>query len=188
MAEKIEGLGEVRDALVAVPIELRRKVMVSLLRKAAQPIVRAAKANAPVAKKATRRVVPGLIRKTIGVARSKIHNGAGGVFGVFIKPIKPAGVKRITRQARRAGAAGPNFGDPYYYAFQEAGFHAVGRRKAGGSRQARAERVKASGARFISGLKFMGRAFESQRGAAVGIFRTDVVEKIIESFSKRTKR
>lgn len=188
MTEKIEGLGEVRAALIGVPIDLRRKVMLSLLRKAAQPIVRAAKANAPVAKKATRRVVPGLIRKTIGVARSKIHNGARGVFGVFIKPIKPAGVKRIARQARRAGAAGPNFGDPFYYAFQEAGFHAVGRRKVGGGRRARAERVKASGALFIPGLKFMGRAFESQRNAAVGIFRADVVEKIVESFNKRAKR
>ncbi len=188
MAEKIEGLGEVRDALINVPVDLRRKVMMSLLRKAAQPIVRAAKANAPVAKRSTKRVVPGLIRRTMGVARSKINNGQRGVFGVFIRPIKPAGVKRISRQARRAGAAGPNFGDPFYYAFQEAGFHAVGRRKAGGGRKARAERVKASGARFIPGLKFMGRAFESQRNAAVGIFRTDVVEKIVESFNKRTER
>lgn len=190
MAEivKVEGLDAVRKALLDTPIELRKKVMFSLLRKAAQPIARAAKANAPVAKRASRRVIPGLIKKTIGIARSRINNGALGIFGVFIKPIKPAGVKRVSRQARRSGLQGPNFGDPFYYRFQEAGFHAVGSRRVGGGRRSRPERVKASGARFIPGLKFMGRAFESQRNNAIGIFKRDAVEKIIETFTKKAKK
>src|SRR5574340_81751 len=144
MAEivRIDGLEEVRRALMETPVHLRKKVITRVLRKAAQPIVRAAKENAPVAKKSSKRVIPGLIRKTIGVAASRIHDGRNGVFGVYIRPLKPAGVKRITKAARKAGTQGPNFGDPFYYKFQEAGFHATGRKRIGGGRRARPERVK----------------------------------------------
>lgn len=190
MAEiiRMDGLQEVRLALINTPVKLRRKVLYKLLRKAAQPIVRAAKANAPVAKKATNRVIPGLVKRTIGIAKSRYRNESLGEFGVFIKPITPRGIKRIGRIARKAGVKGPNFGDPFYYAFQEAGFHAVGRRKVGGGRRVRAERIKSSGARFIQGKAFMGRAFEAERHNAVKRINVELVAESIAEFNRRAKR
>lgn len=190
MAEtvRIDGLEEVRRALMETPVELRRKVMYRLLRKAAQPIVRAARAGAPVASKATRRVVPGLLKKTIGVARSRIKQPARGEFGVYITALKPAGIKRIGRKARRSGAAGPNFGDPFYHRFQEGGFHAVGTRRIGGGRANRAAKVKASGARFIPGKAYLGQAYAAHRAAAVNTLRADLVTETVAAFQKKAKR
>lgn len=190
MAEtlRIDGLEEVRQALINTPVDLRKKVMYRLLRKAAQPMVRAARAGAPVAKKATGRVIPGLLAKMLGVRASRIKQPSRGEFGVFITATTPPGVKRLKRTARKAGAAGPNFGDPFYHRFQEGGFHAVGRRKVGGGRKSRAERLKASGARFIPGKQYLGRAYESHKQGFVDAFRADVVQAAVEAFNKRAKK
>jgi hypothetical protein len=49
MAEivKMEGFEQVRKALIETPKHLRLKVMLTVLRKAALPILRAARADAP---------------------------------------------------------------------------------------------------------------------------------------------
>lgn len=190
MAEiiRIDGLEEVRRALVETPVELRKKVIFRLLRRAAQPMVRAARAAAPRASKATRRVIPGLLQRTLGVRTSRIKQASRGEFGVFITATTPPGVKRLKRAARKAGAAGPNFGDPFYHKFQEAGFHAVGTRRVGGGKRARAERLKASGARFIPGKKYLGSAYEAHRMAFVQSFSADVVQAAVETFTRKAKR
>lgn len=178
---RIDGLDEVRRALMDTPVELRKKVIYRLLRKAAQPMLRAARAGAPRASKASRRVIPGLLQRSIGIRVSKIKRPAAGEFGVFITATTPPGVKRIKRAARKVGGAGPNFGDPFYHKFQEAGFHAVGRRSS-------ASRLKASGARFIPGKKYLGSAYESHKMGFVETFRVDVVQAAVEAFNKRAKR
>jgi hypothetical protein len=184
----ISGLEDVRLALINTPVELRKKVMYRLLRKAAAPIVRAAKANAPVAAKSTSRVIPGLLKRTLGVRRSTIKQPARGEFGVFITAITPPGIKRLKGRARKAGARGPNFGDPFYHRFQEGGFHAVGRRKVGGGRRARAERLIASGARRIPGKQYLGRAYDSQRRATVAFIQADLVAESVAAFNRRAKK
>lgn len=190
MAErvKIDGLEDVRQALINTPVDLRKKVMYRLLRKAAAPIVRAAKANAPVAARRTARVIPGLLKRTLGVRRSKIKKPARGDFGVFITAITPPGIKRLKGRARKAGLRGPNFGDPFYHRFQEAGFHAVGRRRVGGGMRTRAARLEASGARRIPGKQYLGRAYESQRRAAVALFQRDLVTESVAAFTRRVKK
>lgn len=190
MAEiiSIDGLEEVRRALVATPVELRKKVIYRLLRKAAQPMARAARSGAPRASKATRRVIPGLLQRSIGVRTSRIKQASRGEFGVFITATTPPGVKRLKRSARKSGVAGPNFGDPFYHRFQEAGFHAVGTRRVGGGKRARAERVKTSGARYIPGLQYLGRAYEAHRQSFVDTFRVDVVSAAVEAFSRMMKK
>jgi hypothetical protein len=185
MAEilRVEGLTDVRLRLQGLPIHLRKKVMYAVLRKAALPIIRAAKANAPVAKKATRRVIPGLIRNTIRTAVSKYKRPASGEFGIYIKPFVPGKIKSLKR---RAGSA-VYFGDPFYYKFQEFGFHAVGRRRVAGGRNRRAAALARGGYRFVSGKAFLGRAYDSGRTAALNMINTDVVQAITERFNKRAK-
>lgn len=185
---KIEGLEKVRLALLNTPVALRNKVIHSILRKAAQPILRVAKASAPVASKATKSVIPGLLKRTLGVTRSKLKSAARGEFGVFITARKPGAVKRIGRAASRAGMRGPNFGDPFYHRFQEGGFHAVGSSRVRGGKRERAENLKKSGARFIPGKKYLGSAFESQRHTAVSIIQSDLVKETVAAFEKRAKK
>lgn len=184
---KLEGLEDVRLRLESLPIHLRKKVMYALLRKAAAPIVRQAKANAPLAKKSTARVIRGLIKNTISVTRSKFKNPSVGEFGVFIQPRIPGKVRTLKRRATRGGGKGPNFGDPFYFKFQEFGFHATGRKKVGGGTRSRKSRLTAAGFKFIPGLQFLGRAFESQKSAALNLINSDLVKAITDQFNKRAK-
>jgi len=188
MAEfiSVEGLEDVRTRLFSLPIHLRKKVMYKTLLKAATPIVRAARANAPVAKKGTKRVIPGLVKNTIRVVISKFSNPSAGTFGVYVKPFVPGKVKSLQRRAKRGGHH-VYFGDPFYYKFQEFGFHAVGRRRVAGGRRRR-EAVLVSG-RFtkVPGKAFLGRAFDSGKAAALAMINTDVVQAITERFNKRAK-
>ncbi len=187
MAEiiRVEGLGELKTTLQGLPIHLRKKVMYRLLRKAAAPMLRAAKANAPVAKKATPRVIPGLIKRTMRILVSKYKKPARGDFGIYIKPMVPGKIKSLKRAASRGGVRGPNFGDPFYYKFQEFGFLAVGRSKAVGGKRARAERKASGGGRRVPGKEFMGRAFESGKGAALNMITSDLAKEIAAKFERK---
>jgi HK97 gp10 family phage protein len=156
----IEGLDDAKRAIEALTKDMRIKVVRGALREAARPIVRQARINAPV--------LTGLIRKRIGTFTSKIRRRQLGEVGVFIKP-------RISNQARRLKL---NNQDPYYYRWVEAGYHAVGSRRIKGGRETRARNLKASGARFIPGKIFMGRAFDSKKGEALSIFQSAIKKRI----------
>lgn len=160
MAEALEGLADAKAAIEALTKDLRRRVVRGALRDAAKPIVKAARANAPVK--------TGLVQKRIGVSASKIKNGRNGELGVYIRP-------RATKLARKTKLRSQ---DPYYYRFQEAGFHAVGSRRVSGGRRARAANLKKSKARFIPGKVFLGRAFESQQRNALAIFQAAIKKRI----------
>jgi len=162
MAEvlRVEGLKDAKAALDALTKDIRRKVVRGALRDAARPFVQAARANAPVR--------TGLLRKRIGTFTSKIKRGQNGEVGVYVKP-------RASNAARRAKIKSA---DPFYYRFQEIGFHAVGRRKIRGGRRARAANLKESGARFIPGKMFIGRAFAAQQRRALEIFQSAVKKRI----------
>ena len=168
MAEivSIEGLKDAKEAIEALTRDMRKKVVRGALRDAAKPIVQAARANAPVK--------TGLVRKRLGVSASKLKRGKNGEVGVYIRP-------RATSLARKTKNRAL---DPFYYRFQEAGFHAVGSKRINGGRKNRAARLKASGARFVPGKKFMGRAFESQQRSALAIFQ-DAIKKRIEQANQR---
>lgn len=161
---KMEGFEAVRLALLDTPKSLRKKVIHAILRKAAQPILREAKANAPVAKKSTKRVIPGLIKKTLGVTRSRLRSESRGEFGVFITARKPGQIKRLGRVARKSGARGPNFGDPFYHRFQEAG------------------------TKHMRAKQYLGAAFAAHKNQAVGIIQSDLVKATVAAFEKRAKK
>lgn len=181
---RVEGLADLKITLQGLPVHLRKKVMYALLRKAAAPILRASIANAPKAEKSTRRVISGLIKRTLKIAISKFKKPADGNFGVFIKPLAPGKIKSLQRRARKAGKS-VNFGDPFYYRFQEFGFHAVGRSKAVGGIRARAARKASGSFRFVPGKEFLGRAFESGKSAALKLIRSDLAAEIAAKFEKK---
>lgn len=195
---RVEGLADLQLTLNGLPIHLRKKVMYKLLRKAASPILKAAKQNAPVAKKATRRVIPGLVKNTLKISTSRYWKPERGEFGVYIKPISPQKIKRLQRNVRKQNAH-VYFGDPFYYRFQEMGFHAVGgsvitgsfkrkRKNIGTSQSLRARRnaeYESGKHTFVPGKKFIGRAFESQKQAALNIIKVDLVAEIISKFNKK---
>lgn len=182
----VEGLSDVRARLESLPIHLRKKVMYSVLRKAAAPMIKAAKANAPVAKKATNRVIRGLIKNSIRTAVSKFKKPSSGEFGIFIKPFVPGKIKSLQRRARKAGKD-VNFGDPFYYKFQEFGFHAVGRKRIAGGRKRRAATLARGGYTKVPGKAFLGRAFDSGKAAALALINKDVVQAITDKFNKRAR-
>jgi hypothetical protein len=161
---RIEGLEQVRVALLETPKHLRQKVMHAILRKAAAPILRQARMNAPVAKKATKYVIPGLIKKTLGITRSKLRNAARGEFGVFITARVPGKVKRSRKNAKAVGMRGPYFGDPYYHRFQEGGFYS------------------------IRGKAYLGDAYIANRERAVQIIKAETVREITAAFVKRARK
>lgn len=191
MAEiyRVEGLHDLQLMIGGLPTHLRKNVMYKLLRKAAAPILKAAKQNAPVAKKATKRVIPGLIRDTLKISTSRYWKPANGEFGVYIKPKTPPGIKKAAKRMK-----GLYFGDPFYYRFQEEGFHHVGRskvtgsfgRKKGPSQRARRNAQYAAGQhKYIPGKRFIGRAFESQKHAALNLIKVELVAEIIAQFNKK---
>lgn len=182
---KVEGLGELKKTLQGLPIHLRKKVMYRLLRKAAAPMLRAVKANVPVAKKATPRVIPGLIKRMMRISVSKFKKPARGEFGIYIKPVVPGKIKSLKRAASRGGVRGPDFGDPYYYKFQEFGFLAVGRSKAVGGMRARAERQASWTGRRVPGKGFMWHAFESGKGTALNMITSDLAKEIAAKFERK---
>jgi len=156
---KIEGFEDAIQALIDLAKDMRRRVVRGALRAAARPIVNQARSNAPVR--------TGLVKKRMSVMTSRIAKGRNEI-GVYIRP-------RATALARREKIKAL---DPYYYKFQEAGFHAVGTRRVRGGRRARADNLRSSGARFIPGKMFIGRAFESRGSEALAIFKAQIRARI----------
>ena len=170
MAEylRLDGLRDAKAAIESLTKQMRKKVVRAALKAAAKPIIRAAKANAPVK--------TGLVRKRIGSFASKIKRGQNGEIGIYIKP----------RTSARARKSKDKSQDPFYYRFQEMGYHATGRKKVGGGRRYRSARLAARGTRKIPGKAFIGRAFESQRSAALTAFTAEIKKHIDLANTRKT--
>lgn len=179
----VHGIADAKRALDELTKDLRRRVIRGALLAAAKPIVQAAKANAPVK--------TGLVRRSIGAFTSKIKNGRNGEYGVYIKP--RAG--RVARKTKNKAL------DPFYYRFQEVGFRAVGGRRVTGGLRRKAllsyspeyrekllrlsswsgpekRRLTRPEPRYKVGSAFLGRAFASQKEAAVKAFIEEVKKRI----------
>jgi len=121
----VEGLERLKIAFSGIPDKLRRKVLLSALRKGAAVVRKAARAATPELAKPTPYRTKGLLKKRLMVRVSRASKAAGHV-GVFVN-IRPAegtqyvkhnllGVKykTIKRESQR-GARSPN--DPFYWRF-----------------------------------------------------------------------
>lgn len=163
---QIIGLDDAKSALDNLVKKMRKKIVRSALRAASKPIIAAAKANAPIK--------TGLLQRRIGAFTSKKYNGRTGVIGLYIKPRSSAKARKTKNLSQ----------DPFYYRFQEAGFHAVGSKRIAGGKRRRAATLATGKYRFIEGKKFLGRAFESQSKNALSIFTAEI-KKSIDAENKR---
>jgi len=121
----VDGLERLKIAFSGIPDKLRRKVLLSALRKGAAVVRKAARAATPELAKPTPYRTKGLLKKRLMVRVSRTSKAAGHV-GVFVN-IRPAegtqyvkhnllGVKykTVKRESQR-GARSPN--DPFYWRF-----------------------------------------------------------------------
>jgi len=92
---KVEGLRELDAALKKLPDEIEKKVLMQALYAGTQPIIKSAKAKAPVALKPYRGykgkyyIFPGTMRDAIRAARGKKEPGT---FRYHIGPMKIKGI------------------------------------------------------------------------------------------------
>lgn len=168
----ITGIDDFNRAIAELTNDLKKKVVRAALRAAARPLIAQMKANAKVLKKPHPNRLAGLMRDRIVATNSRIHNGRGGVFGLYVKPKRQSGVSR--------GAKSPL--DPFYYRFVAGGFHAVGGNRVKGGRITRTSNLAAqrkSGAiRFIKGDDFIGRAFRSTAAKSVQVLQDKLRARI----------
>lgn len=140
---KLEGMDEVRRQLRALPQNLRRKVLMKGLRKAAAVVLKEARARVPVLSPENAISMPyrkpGTVKKALTVRVSKAARQEGNV-GVFIgvKPAKGAqyettrhqvlGQKYTTKKLKAASKRGTKSrDDPYYWQWLEFGHRIVRR-------------------------------------------------------------
>jgi HK97 gp10 family phage protein len=130
---KITGIDDLKRALAEITPQLRKKVLLGALRKAARVVSGAAKAAAPVLSVAHPYRTRGLVKRKISVRTSKIARRAGDV-GVFVN-VRPApgakykttrssfvGIKTVRRTLVKASQRGAQSAtDPYYWRFLEFG-------------------------------------------------------------------
>ena len=101
---KLEGIGELRRALAALPDKLRRRALVTIMRAGGRVVLKAARAAVPVLATPNAYRTRGLLKRRLSVRVSKQDRRAGDV-GVFVnvKPVKGGGAKNPL--------------DPYYWRF-----------------------------------------------------------------------
>ncbi len=121
----VEGMAKLKSSLEGLPDKLRKKVLMSALRKGAAVVRSAARQATPVLKVSTPYRTKGLLKKRIMVRVSRASKAAGNI-GVFVN-VRPAegtqytkhnllGVKykTVKRESQR-GARSPL--DPFYWRF-----------------------------------------------------------------------
>ena len=121
----VEGMSALKASLNSLPEKLRKKVLMSALRKGAAVVRKAARDATPVLQTQTPYRTKGLLRKKLVVRVSRVSKAAGNI-GVFVN-IKPAqgtqytkhnilGVKyKTVKRASQRGATSPL--DPFYWRF-----------------------------------------------------------------------
>ena len=146
----VDGLERLKIAFSGIPDKLRRKVLLSALRKGAAVVRKAARAATPELAKPTPYRTKGLLKKRLMVRVSRTSKAAGHV-GVFVN-IRPA-------EGTQRGARSPN--DPFYWRFVN-----FGTKK--GNKLPAAKFLKAGAAVLPQALKI----FEREIGPAIQKFDT----------------
>ena len=134
---RIDGLEDMKRALNDVPVQLRKKVILSALRKAARVPLLAARQAVPELTTPSPYRTKGLLKSRLMVRTSKAARSAGNL-GVFVN-IKPAAgakyktvrsqgvvVSRRLKSFSKRGASSRV--DPFYWRFVEFGTKKMGKR------------------------------------------------------------
>lgn len=126
---KLSGFDVLAKQLREMPEKLAKKEVVAALREAGRPVLKAAKAAAPVAARATNRVNPGLLKRSIKLWARRGTRGdhpLNRAIRIGVKrPNKKQqrGVEATQRAVRRSTGVDLHkyFFDPYYWYFLERG-------------------------------------------------------------------
>lgn len=121
---KVEGLDDLRRALMALPEKLRRKALMGPMRKAMKVVLQAARDAAPVLQAPNPRRTPGTVRKALAVRTSKESRRVGNV-GLFVnvRPLNKARAQKAVKKGLVARSV-----DPFYWKFLEFGTRKMGAR------------------------------------------------------------
>lgn len=163
---KVQGLPDLKAALLAIPRELRRRALRNALAAGARIVQREARRHAPVIKPGDPAVrqgrrKPGTMRKAISVRTSKIARRAGDV-GVFVN----------VRPAKKGQRGGRNPLDPFYWRWQEFGWNPASSATGGYGKAGRRERRrlnKIGAAKRVPGVAFL-RKSARMLGQALQVF------------------
>lgn len=158
----VQGLPDLRAALLAVPSKLRKRALRNALAVGARLIRDSARQAAPKLIAPVRGRTRGTLRKSIVVRTSKLARRGGDV-GVFVN-VRPA------KGAARGALTGL---DPYYWRWIEFGWNPRSRALAGHAKAGRRQRHglgSASGAGKVrSGWRFLSGSV-SKLGQALHLF------------------
>lgn len=154
----VSGFSELARAMETLPVNLQKRALRSSVRAGANLMRDRARMGAPVRSGALKRNIKSEER------RDKFNRGRVQ-FSIGVEH----GKKSISASRKKRGE------DPYYWYFQEEGYHAVGRAKSKG-RKGRAARKQRS--RFIRGRHFMRKAFDTTYTSAINLVRTALAREI----------
>ena len=114
---KIEGLGELRRALMALPDKIRRKALIKPMRAAMKVVLQAARDAAPVLQTPNPRRTRGTVKKALTVRVSRESRRAGNVgLYVNVRPLNKARAMKAVKKGRAVRSV-----DPFYWRFLEFG-------------------------------------------------------------------
>lgn len=176
---RITGLAELERKLKALPARLAGRALATAMRAGGREIQREIKARAPVDTGAIRRNVVAKRgqRKFDGdLSQRQIIGVRHGRARVTASKFTTKSGKTITNKLTAYDRRGE---DPFYFRFQELGYHAVGRRKAG-SRRERGNRKAGnpSYGRFVPGQRFMREGLRAAGPRALVVIRTRLAAEI----------
>lgn len=168
----VEGFAALEKRMREVPTKLQTKAVSKGLAAAARVVVRAAKASAPIG-------ATGALRRNIAARRGKergkpdlklIRIGVlhGKVPVSIVQTAKGARVQIRTRRGlkmRKLTAREKRHEDPYYFRWQELGFHAVGRKRKGSGR-------------LIEGRRFLTKAFDTHTSQILAALRNAITAEL----------
>lgn len=169
---RITGLPAFSSRLKELSADMQRKVVRAGATAAGTVFRKAASANAPTLKKPDTRKknprIPGALKRAVYATRSR--------------KLSKAGTEVIVVGVRSGGKESKSAKTAFYWRFVEDG-HLVrgrGQKIKGGTKRAGLERkrLKAAGARFIPGRKFLARAFKSEQQASVKAFNLRIEARL----------
>lgn len=156
---RMEGLDDLKNKLLALPRQMRTRVLRNALSAGARIVRDDAKRNAPTLSAENRSAPfrkPGTVREAIRVRVSKRDRRAGDV-GVFVN-VKPA-------KAEQRGAKSK--ADPFYWRWLEWGWNPARR---GESKRSRRALNKSGSPKRVQGRKFLTNS-AGKLGQALGVFQ-----------------
>lgn len=165
---KVQGLPDLREALLGIVPKLRKRALRTALAAGARVVRDAAKRVTPVLKAPVRGRKPGTVRDAISVRTSKRDSRSGDV-GVFInvRPAKGASF-RGGKQIRASQRGRLSEHDPYYWRWLNFGWTPSSNATGGAGKIGKAQRRKLSkkgGATAVPGAHFLERGADKLREA-----------------------